>query len=576
MLPFPHAKTFFSISYRIANAIAKTHLRCHLNLSDLLSLSFLFTIFLHSCKQQEIPAVDPRNLTPEILCGTVEFTDGCGPAVDTLNRFGLTLIHHMTYEEAAYTFDQVIKKDPDCFWGYWGKAMCFIHPLWPDVISDQDMINGYILAQKALVLAKSEKEKLYGDAVAAFYVKNSKTKLERLADLQKGWQRAHDQMPDDPEAELFNGLFRLAIVPPSDTSYVVQNEVGEMAERILSKYPDHPGAFHYAIHAYDVPPLADKALRIARSYGNFALHISHALHIPSLVFTRLGYWQASIDWNWRAADAALHQSFDELISPYTFHASDYIVYAMLQLGEDVEARKVWQRLDSLSAPLFINPSTAYVLASIPARLVLERHDWKAAANLTDPDTVQFPWKKYPQYEAIFYMTQGLGAARSGDVATGRAAVVKLTSLQTTLKQSKAAQNWLDQVEIAKKIVSAWTAFADHHQQEALVIMRSAVDMEDETTYNPVSPGSLLPARELLGDMLLENNQPLEAIAAYDQSAIHNPNRYNTFLGAGLAAEKIKDLSRAKGYYEKLIAHKGESPCERPSYSHAEKMLGQYQ
>ena len=537
----------------------------------LLSYFLLIPIFiLTACKQkQEIETTQSAFLTPEIMCGTVEFTDGCGPLTDTLVRFGIALLHHMTYEDAAFTFDQVMKKDPDCFWGYWGKAMTFIHPLWPDVPSDNDMETGYVLSQKALALAKKDKEKLYGATVAAYYAKSSKVKVERLADMQLAWQAAHDQFPEDPEAELFNGLFRLGTASPTDKTYAVQKEVGEMAERLMEKYPDHPGAFHYAIHAYDVPPLAERAIAVARKYGKIAPDIPHALHMPSHIFTRVGSWQESIDWNARSLKAAERSGYGD---HHLYHSSDYMVYALLQLGEDEQARSIWKNVNKTPDPASVTPAVAYSMAAMPGRLELETHQWDAAAKIADPDTAHFPWKKFPQYEALIYTAQGLGAARSGNAAEGNAAIEQINRLETKLGDTPQTRYWHDQLEISKGIVTAWTTLASGKKEDALHQMKTAADLEDATTKNPVSPGSLLPARELLGDMYMQLNRPAEALAAYEKSLESNPNRYNTYYGAALAAEKMKDMKKAKEYYQKLIALKGENPSNRESLQHAKKVV----
>ena len=196
---------------------------------------------LTSCKQKEpIVETDSKFLTPEIMCGTVEFTDGCGEDTDTLNRFGIALLHHMTYEDAAYTFDRVMKIDPDCFWGYWGKAMTYIHPLWPDMISDQDMETGYVLSQKAMALAKSKKEKLYAGTIAAFYEKSTKAKADRLVDMQTAWQVAHTEIPEDVEAQLFNGLFRLGTASPADKNICCPKRSWRNVRRIAGQISQPP------------------------------------------------------------------------------------------------------------------------------------------------------------------------------------------------------------------------------------------------------------------------------------------------------------------------------------------------
>ena len=506
------------------------------------------------------------------MCGTVQFTDGCGEKTDTLIRFGIALIHHMTYEDAGYNFDQVIKKDPDCFWGYWGKAMAYIHPLWPDVLSETEMESGYVLSQKALALAKNEKEKLYGTALASFYEKGEKSKGERLIAFQQGWAKATEQLPDDPEAALFNGLFRLGTVSPADKSFTVQREVGAMAERYMAQYPDHPGAFHYAIHAYDVPPLATKALAVARSYGKIAPEIPHALHMPSHIFTRLGYWQESIDWNSRSATAAAKLPYKGEVSPHYFHALDYEVYAMLQQGNDEGARQIAKNIDTIKAPINVAATAAYALAAIPARLPLENHNWAEAATVPLPDTAQFNWKKFPQWEGLIHYARGLGGAKSGKKEIAQASLDRLSALQTQLGNTPQTKYWFDQMEAQKTSIMAWMNYAEGKKSEALAFMQIAADLEDATVKNPVSPGELLPARELLGDMLMDMKRPADALVAYETSLQSRPNRFNSLFGAGMAAEKLGDEKKAYTYYNHLMTIVGTTPSTREQLDHARKVI----
>lgn len=531
-------------------------------------------LLLVSCQEKKVSDAEMQRafLSPDILCGTVQFTDGCGASTDSLIRFGLALIHHMTYEDAAYTFSNVIEKDPDCFWGYWGKSMTYIHPLWPDVPSEKEMEDGFVLSSRALSLAKSEKEKLYAAIPSAYYSKSDKSKSQRLADMEMAWQQAHTQLPDDVEVELFHGLFRLAITPPTDTTFVVQREVGAMAERMLAKYPDHPAAYHYGIHAYDTPALADKAIALARQYGKIAPEIPHALHMPSHIFTRLGYWDESINWNTRSGIAALQMPYDKAVSPHFFHAQDYKVYAMLQYGEDEAAKKIWDTIQSIKDPIHVNPSAAYALAAIPARLALETHNWEAGKKITLPDTNWFSWKKFPQYESMFYFTQGISAARTGDIAGATAAKEKLNALQQQLGNTPQSQYFARQIESQAMSIDAWQMLAEGKQEQALKTMQAAADIEDGMLKNPVSPGSLLPARELLGDMYFESALYADALAAYEQSLTTNPNRYNTYLGAGLAAEKMNDAVKKKQYFSSILQLKGKTPSLRKSFLYAQKAV----
>lgn len=512
-------------------------------------------------------------LTPDILCGTVQFTDGCGEQMDTLIRFGIALIHHMTYEDAEYTFDKVIAKDPDCFWGHWGKGMTFIHPLWPDEPTPEKMQIGWALSQRAIALAKNEKEKKYGEALAAYYENpTGRSKPERLATFHAGWKVAHEQQPDDIEATLFYGLTKLSTASPADKTYAIQLEVGALAEKVLETIPDHPGGFHYAIHAYDIPALAPKALRVAENYGKIAPEIPHALHMPSHIFTRLGYWQESIDWNNRSAAAAQKFTVDGKLSMHLFHAFDYVVYAYLQQAEDAKAEAVLNRLDTITMSVLDNPATMYALAAMPARMALERQRWNEAAQLTlmRPDLVA--WEKYPAYEAILHFARGIGAARSGKPDIVQDALNRQDSLLAAIGDSKSLAYWAEQIRIQKMAVSAWQAFGQGKQKEALELMRMAAEKEAATEKHPVSPGEILPITELYGDMLLEAKKPAEALVQYQKSLVRNPNRFNTLYGAGHAAELSGDKNAAQKYFSDLLKVAHEENSTRERLSHAQKAM----
>lgn len=536
---------------------------------------FLLLMLAACSKKQQPDTTQTLLLTPDIMCGTVQFSDGCGLQTDSLIQFGLALIHHMTYEDAEAIFDQVIKKDPDCFWGHWGKAMTYIHPLWPDVPSDERMTRGWVLAQTALNLAQKEKEKLYGNALAAYY-ENGKTKTEpeRLQAYESAWKKTQDQFPDDLEARLFYLLSRLSTLNPGDKTYAVQLEVGAAAEKVLEVIPDHPGGFHYAIHAYDYPPIAHNAVRVARDYSKIAPEIPHALHMPTHIFTRLGHWQESIDWNQRSAKAAWKMPANGATSLHYLHALDYMAYAHLQQAEDSKAKEIMQTIDTLTNKLQVHAGTAYALAAIPGRIAIENKEWEAAAKLEVPKPTSFPWEKFPQFEALIHFAKGVGGARSGQPEIAQQSIDRLEALKTSLGTSAAAQYWVNQIEIQKTAVQAWKAFAEQKQEEALKYMETAAALEDATEKSPITPGELVPVREMFGDLLLEMKKPTEALSQYQQSLERNPNRFNTVYNAGKAAELAGNPEKAKAYFEALLQLKGPSASERQQLAHAEKYVNQ--
>jgi tetratricopeptide (TPR) repeat protein len=534
----------------------------------------IIVFFILSCSDEKSPGNNEVvYLTPEVLCGTVQFTDGCSPQLDTLISFGFALLHHMTFIDAEYTFNKVIEIDPDCFWGHWGKAMTYIHPLWPDVPTEDRMTRGWILAQTALNLAGTIKEKLYGTALASYYEKGKeKSEYERLTAYKNAWRQANEQLPGDIEARLFHVLTRLATVSPGDKSYIVQRDAGAIAEKVLEEIPDHPGGFHYAIHAYDFPPLALDALRVARGYSEIAPDIPHALHMPTHIFTRLGKWDESIDLNIRSAAAAWRLPVNGQISAHYFHALDYLVYAYLQQSEYDKVEKISASIDELSDAFQDHTATAYALAAIKARMALEYQQWSDAGNLLLEYQSNVSWKKYPQYEALVYFAQGIGGGRSGNPEIAKLSFEKLETLQSALGDSRASQYWKAQIEVQKTVVKAWQMYAENNIEKAKEIMFLAAELEDATEKNPVTPGQLLPVREMLGDLLLEMNLPDEALEQYRLTLVTNPNRFNSIYGCGIAAEQIGETNMAKEFFTSLLGLNSSSDLTRDRLVYASNMV----
>lgn len=522
--------------------------------------------------QTEDPALSVF-LTPDVLCGTVQFEDGCSPSLDSLIRFGLALVHHMTYEDAEYHFDNVIAQDPDCFWGHWGKAMTYIHPLWPDEPSAEQMQQGRVSSQRAVSLATSEKEKLYGEAVAAYYTEtNTVPKQERLKSFHEGWKAAHQALAGDIEASLFYGLTKLSTASPGDKTYAVQLEVGALAEGVLKQIPDHPGGYHYAIHAYDIPALAPKAIEVASNYGKIAPEIPHALHMPSHIFTRLGNWDESIHWNDRSAKAALRMPLDGKVSSHYFHALDYMVYAHLQKGEDREVEQILQQVVSLDDPFTENAATLYSLASMPARYALERQRWAEAGKLHPVKAADLQWNNWPAYEAIVHFARGIGAARSGDSQVASDAVSQMDSLLARIADNMSLAYWAQQIRIQKTAVQAWQAFAQDQRADALALMRTAAEMEAATEKHPISPGEILPIAELYGDMLLETGDAAGALVQYEQSLSRTPDRLNGLYGAGRAAEVSGNKELARKHFSRLVEVAGDGNAKLERIQHAKTVV----
>ncbi len=493
---------------------------------------------------------DPGIVYGEKL-GTVVLPFRCGKSADDHAQRGLALLHNMTYVGARAEFVAAIEAAPDCALGYWGQAMTYIHPLWSDPPGEEDFKRGKALADKAASLAKSDHERAYAGAVTAYYeAGRNRTEAPNLKAFAEGWRKVHERFPDDPEATAFYALANLGTASAADKSYAKQKQSAELAKGILKRIPDHPGAHHYTIHALDYPPLAADALEVARSYGEIAPAVPHALHMPAHIFTRLGLWPESIEMNRRSADAALKHPADGKISLHYLHALDYLAYAYLQRGEDDKAKQIMDEMMALEGPYQTHVASAYTFAAIPARLALERQQWAAAATLESRTPADYPWAVNPAMEAITYFARGIGAARSGDAKTARQAIEKLTALESETRESSAY--WAQQVEIQRLSVEAWLAYLKGDKKKALSTMRQAAAQEASTEKHPVTPGEVLPAHELLADMLLEMKRYEQARQNYVAALERSPNRLNSLFGAARSSDLVGDKEQAAMYYGKLL------------------------
>jgi tetratricopeptide (TPR) repeat protein len=363
---------------------------------------------------------------------------------------------------------------------------------------------------------------------------------------------------------MFYALAVTQAASPFDKTYKKQIEAAAILEPLFAEMPTHPGLAHYIIHAYDAPPLAPKALEAARRYASLAPAIPHALHMPSHTFTRVGYWKESIETNRRSAEAARKSSGlgEEL------HALDYQTYAYLQLGQDKAAKTVVDHaLGIVSDPGAAGAASAgagaYAAAAIPARYALERGAWADAAGLpVRPFTT-------PYAEAIQHFARAIGAARSGNPAAATADIARLAELRGKLESMKDPY-WTEQVDIQRRIALAWQTFAQGQKDEGVRLMREAADAEDATDKAAVSPGPLAPARELLGYMLLEANQPKDALVAFEATMKKEPNRFRGTYGAAKAAAAAGDRAKAATYYGQLLAIAKEADTDRPELLEARK------
>ena len=496
------------------------------------------------------PPLDPANVYGEQL-GDVTVPFACSETAAAAAQRGLALLHHMTYIGARAAFVDTSRIDPDCAMGYWGQAMSYIHPLWSDPPSQADFERGKALTAEALQRARTEQERAYVTAVEAYYAQGrNPSEVANLSAFADGWRKVYEGFPEDLEAASFYALAHLATASPADKSYAKQKRSAAIAKQILKRNPAHPGAHHYTIHALDYPPLAADALEVARSYGRIAPEVPHALHMPAHIFTRLGLWPESIDMNRRSADAALKHPANGKISLHYLHALDYLAYAYLQRGEDSQAKAVLDELMALKGPYQSHVASAYTFAAVPARLALERQQWSEAATLKPQTPSNYPWQINPAMEAITYFANGLGAAHIGDTMMASRAIERLAGLER--RTAKTSDYWAKQIEIQRLSVAAWMAYGEGHKHEGLTTMRRAAALEAATEKHPVTPGEVLPAQELLADMLFDMGLYGEALANYQAALKRSPNRFNSLYGAGRAAELADNKEMAAFNYGKLV------------------------
>lgn len=511
--------------------------------------------------------------------GRVHFPVSCTAQAQKQFNHAVAWLHSFEYEEAEKAFTEVTVFDPRCGVGYWGIAMSSYHPLWAPP-NAQELQKGSAAVEKAKsVGARTQRERDYIAAVERFY-KNSdrldhRTRTVAYSDAMDELYRRY---PSDDEAGIFYALTLIAKgMMANDKSYPNERKAAQILNSIMMRQPQHPGIAHYLIHSYDYPALAYLALPAARRYASIAPASAHAQHMPSHIFTRLGLWQEAIQSNLDAKAAAkAHATRNHMAGAWDeqLHAMDYLAYAYLQGAQDKKALEVLEelrRIRKVDPPSF---KVAYAFTAIPARYVLERRQWAEAAKLPFPpgSMETFPWERFRWAEAQIRFARAIGAARTGDWESARQEVERLAEIRQGLAEVKGDYDWGKQVEIKRQVASAWLAYAKGEHEEALRLMREAAELDDATEKHPVTPGTLLPAREQLGELLLELNQPAAALQEFEASLRISPNRFNGLYGAARAARLAADQKTAKTYYGKLMALCGQSDSSRPEVEEAKNFL----
>ncbi len=498
---------------------------------------------------------------PEQL-GKVSFPTSCDRKVQPSFDRAVAMLHSFWFQQGEKAFREILERDPSCAIANWGIAAILIGNTFGGNATAQDAQKAKEAIQRArLTGAKTERERFYIEAIAEYYDRfNDRPHSARMKSLADAFEVVAKRFPKDDEAQIFYAIYLTATQSPNDKTFADTLKAAQILEPQFKKHPDHPGVAHYLIHSYDYPPIADKGLNAAKRYADIAPSAPHALHMPSHIFTRVGAWEASVATNRRSAEV----SQAEKEPGGGLHAMDYLVYAYLQLARDNDAGLVLQESRRITNVNPSNQGSAYALAAIPARIALERGMWKDAVQL-EPRASKFPY-----VDAMTYFARALGAARNGNAETAERDVQELARIVNGLKAAK-NDYWATEVEVQRLGASAWTGYAKGNRDAALTLMRLAADTEDSSEKSAVTPGRVVPARELLGEMLLEMKRPAEALKEFEASEKHDPNRFRGLYGAAQAAAQASDGTKATRYFTRLVelAGKGDS---RPELEQAKKYL----
>ena len=495
---------------------------------------------------------------PEL--GKLSFESSCKPEAHVVLERGLGWLHSFEYEQAARTFAEAAAADPACGIAHWGVAMSHYHPLWAPPSPVELEKGSAALAEARKAGLKTERESALVAALDDFYRDSGRLdhKTRALA-YTAAMGELHKRYPNDREIAVFHALALIASgTMDSDPTFAKENQAGAILNDVLRLEPDHPGVSHYLIHSFDYPPLAHLALPAARRYAGIAPASPHAQHMPSHIFVRLGLWDEAIKSNLASEAAAKGLAKAQGLadsSSERLHAMDYLAYAYLQTGQDKQAERVLSELKAIKRadpPIF---TVAYAATAIPARIALERRQWREAAALEVPEQVRglAPLDKFLWADSHISFARAVGAARSGNPAQARAELARLQNFEQAITVPSGTYDWRTQVSIERRIAEAWLANAEGRKEDAVRLMRAAADLDDRTEKHPVTPGAILPAREQLGELLVELGRPGDALTEFEASLKRAPNRLGAVYGAARSARLAGRSPEAGRYYAQLVA-----------------------
>jgi tetratricopeptide (TPR) repeat protein len=491
--------------------------------------------------------------------GKVVFPTSCDPAVQTEFDRGVAMLHSYWFLKARRTFEGILQQDPSCAMAHWGVAMDFLGNTLATTPTRADAQAAWDALEKARATgAKTQRERDWIEALSAYFRDHDKVAVDvRLAAYNAAMERMAQNYPDDYEIQAFYALTLQASAPKSDLTYANQIKSAALLEKLFEQNPQHPGVTHYLIHAYDFAPLAEKGIASARRYAGIAPAVPHARHMPSHIYSMVGLWEESIASNATALE----------VQPDYYHASDFTVYAHLQLAQDAKAdamiRKSLATADRGDRPITFVNFTAK--AAMPARYVLERADWTGAAALPMTPT------QYPMADSLIRFTRGLGMARTGDLAGAKDEIEAMKALRATLQRADQSY-WADRTEEQMLAVSAWVALKEGAGDQALRFMRAAADNEDGSLKHVAMENRLYPFRELLGELLLESGQPAAALNEFETALKQTPNRFRALWGAARAADSAGDRQKASEYFGKLVDLARNADTERQEIREAKAYL----
>ena len=498
------------------------------------------------------PAAAPEKL------GKVTFPTSCDAKVQAQFERGVAMLHSYWFTEARKVFEGVLQQDPACAIAYWGLAVNYLGNSLAFPPPPKDATAASEALDKARGIgAKTQRERDWIEAIGTYYKDADKTPVNaRLAAYTRAMEQMTQRYPDDFEAWTYYALTLQASASKSDKTYASQLKSAEILERLFKQNPDHPGVAHYLVHAYDYPPLADKGIKIAVAYGKIAPAAPHARHMPSHIYSMVGMWEDSIASNRSALE----------IQPDYYHATDFMVYAHLQLAQDTRAKALVDTITALPKQTGGAVPGFTAIAAVPARYALERGDWVGAAALPVAST------GFAQADSLVRFTRGLGMARSGNLAGAKQEIQAMQDLRAALEKSNQSY-WADRTEEQMLAVSAWVALAEGSSEQALKFMRGAADGEDGSVKHVAMENRLYPMRELLGELLLQQGQAPAALREFEAALKENPNRFRGLAGAARAAEAAGDRQKAVGYYEKLVALASKADTPRPEVARAKTFIG---